>query len=96
MNDSTSTDSSASFDDTLPCEIKKLIERCEVNEHAFNNADMSVSLKFGETLWRRLARMADYYEMQSANFRMSGAIAPMMTLAAKDMRHVLNDTRKDL
>jgi hypothetical protein len=88
--------SSAVFDDAMPQEIVSLVRRCEVNEHRFSNEDVSVALKFGEMLWRRLARMADHYERQSVNFMPHDIRGPMMAHAASDMRHVLNDTRKDL
>lgn len=78
------------FDDTLPENIKQLIQRCVINERSFDNDDMSIALHFAEMLWRRLAKMADHYERQSDNW------GPMMKQAATDMRHVLNDTRSDI
>ena len=86
----------AAFDDALPDEIKQLVGRCEINEHTFDNDEMSVALKFGEMLWRRLARMADHHERQSGNFMPDDIRGPMMAQSAKDMRHVLEDTRRDL
>lgn len=86
----------AAFDDALPDEIKKLVGRCEINEHTFDSDEMYVALKFGEMLWRRLARMADHYERQSGNFMPNDIRGTMMAQASEDMRHVLNDTRQDL
>ena len=40
----------------LPPEIKSLIGRCEINERSFTNDDLSLALKFGEMVWRRLLR----------------------------------------
>lgn len=77
-------------------EIQQLIGRCEINERSFDNADMSVALKFGEMMWRRLTRMAEYYERQSGNFMPGDIRAKCMADAAKDMRHVLADCAKDL
>lgn len=90
------TSPDGSFYDALPDAIRRLVGRCEINEHTFDNDDMSVSLKFGEMLWRRLARMADHYERQSGNFMWLDIRGPMMAQAARDMRHVLDDTRRDL
>ncbi len=86
----------AAFDDALPDEIKLLVGRFEINEHTFGNDDISLALKFGEMLWRRLAKMADHYERQSDNFMPDDIRGPMMAQSAKDMRHVLDDTRRDL
>ena len=83
------------MDHELPEEIKQLIGRCEVNEIAFDNDDMSTALKFSEMLWRRLAKMADHYERQSVNFMPNDIRGPMMAQSANDMRHVLDDTRRD-
>jgi len=80
----------------LPDEIQQLVKRCEINEHTFDNDEMSVALKFGEMLWRRLNRVADHYERQSSNFMPEDIRGPMMAEAAKSMRHVLSDTKKDL
>ena len=82
--------------DALPDEIKQMVERCEANEMLFDNEDVSIALKFGAMLWRRLAKMADHYERQSGNFMSSDIRGPMMSQAAKDMRHVLDDTQRDL
>jgi len=90
------TDCSAALDDAFPDEIRSLVGRCEINEHTFDNDDMSVALKFGEMLWRRLAKMADHYERQSGNVMPNDIRGSMMAQAANDMRHVLSDTRKDL
>ena len=80
----------------LPPEIMQLIGRCEINESQFDNDDMSIALKFGEMLWRRLTRMAEHYEKQSGNFMPEDIRGPMMAQAAKDMQYVLTDTDKDL
>lgn len=80
----------------LPDEIQQLVGRCEINQHTFDNDDMSVALKFGEMLYRRLSRMADHYQRQSGNFMPNDIRGPMMAKAAEDMRHVLNDTLRDL
>ena len=40
----------------MPETIRQLIARCEANETSFSNDDMSLALKFGELLWRRLER----------------------------------------
>lgn len=81
---------------TLPPEIAILVERCKVDEAAFDNADMSLALKFGELLWRRLARMAEHYERMSTQFVEQDIRGPLMSQSAKDMRHVLGDVKKDL
>ncbi len=80
----------------LPPEIMQLIGRCEINESQFDNDDMSIALKFGELLWRRLTRMAEHYEKQSDNFMPEDIQGKLMAQAAEDMRHVLTDTAKDL
>jgi len=80
----------------MPPEIEALIGRCEINEHTFDNDDMSLALKFGELVWRRLVRMAEHYERQSANFMPGDNRAGMMANAARDMRFVLSDTARDL
>lgn len=82
--------------DELPTQIKQLVSRCEVGESSFDNDDMSVALKFGELLWRRLNRMVEHYERQSGNFMPRDVRGPMMAQAASDFRHVLNDCRKDM
>ena len=79
-----------------PSEIRTLVERCQANEHTFDNDDMSVALKFGELLWQRLGKMADHYEKMSYQFVEGDIRGPMMRHAADDMRHVLTDTQKDL
>lgn len=84
------------FNENIPDSIKVLVGRCEIGETSFDNADMSLALKFGEMLWRRLCRMADYYDRQSGNYMPGDIRANSMADAAKDMRHVLHDTRKDL
>ena len=40
--------------------------------------------------------MAEHYEKQSGNFMPEDIRGPMMEQAAKDMRHVLTDSAKDL
>ena len=94
MTDERTADSM--FDAELPEEIKQLIARCMVNEVSFDNDDMSVALKFGEMLWKRLYRMSDHYEKQSKQFVSGDIRGPMMAQAAEDMRHVLTDTDRDL
>lgn len=84
------------MDDSLPELIKQLVGRCEINETSFSNDDMSIALKFGELLWRRLTRMAEHYERQSKNFMPGDIRACGMNDAAKDMRHVLADCAKEL
>lgn len=79
-----------------PASITQLVGRCEVGEESFSNDDMSVALKFGELLWRRLEKMADHYERQSGNFMPRDIRGPMMQHASDDMRHVLNNTAKDM
>lgn len=44
----------------MPAEIRSLIGRCEINEATFSNDEMSLALKFGELVWRRLLRTARY------------------------------------
>lgn len=94
LSESNETDCSTVFDAGLPMEIVELIERCEINEHSFSNEDMSVALKFGESLWKRLAKMAEHYDRQTSDFQHS--VRSCCISAAVDMRHVLADTRKDL
>lgn len=79
-----------------PQQIKQLVARCEIAEHTFDNDDMSLALKFGELLWRRLIRFAEHYEKMSGNFMPEDIRGPMMAQAAKDMRHILNDVRTDI
>lgn len=52
----------------MPQEITSLVGRCEINEDTFSNDDLSLALKFGEMVWRRLLRMAEHYERQSKHF----------------------------
>lgn len=80
----------------MPPEIKSLIGRCEINETTFSSDDMSLALKFGELVWRRLVRMAEHYENVSEHFIDGDNRAGMMRQAAKDMRFVLSDTARDL
>jgi len=80
--------------DGLPDEIAILIGRYGIAN--FDSDDMSTALRFSEMLWRRLTRMAEHYERQSQNFMPDDIRRSMMQRAAKDMRHVLEDTKKDL
>ena len=80
----------------MPAEIRGLVGRCEINEITFSNGDMSLALKFGELVWRRLLRFAEHYERQSKNFMSDDIRGPMMAQAAKDMRFVLSDVARDL
>lgn len=80
----------------MPGEIQSLIGRCEVNENTFNNDDMSLALKFGELVWRRLLKTAEHCERQSGNFMDGDIRGPMMAEAAERMRFVLSDTARDL
>jgi hypothetical protein len=80
----------------MPAEIRNLVGRCEVNQINFSNDDMSLALKFGELVWRRLLRFAEHYERQSKNFMPDDIRGPMMAQAAKHMRFVLSDVARDL
>jgi hypothetical protein len=80
----------------MPAEIRSLVGRCEVNEISFSNDEMSLALKFGELVWRRLLRTAEHYERQSENFMPGDVRSPMMKDAAKAMRFVLSDCARDL
>lgn len=80
----------------MPAKIRSLVGRCEINEISFSNDDMSLALKFGELVWRRLLRLAEHYEKQSKNFMPDDIRGPMMAQAAKDMRFVLSDVARDL
>ena len=80
----------------MPAEIRSLIGRCEVGEDTFSNDDLSLALKFGELVWRRLLRTAEHCEAQSKNFMEWDIRGPMMAEAAKRMRFVLSDTARDL
>ena len=80
----------------LPLEFSELVGRCEVNEIAFTNDEMSVALKFGQMLFRRLTRLAEHYERMSGHFMPEDIRGPMMAQAAKDMRAVVGDCVKDL
>jgi hypothetical protein len=79
----------------MPTEIRTLVGRCEVGDKVSND-DLSLALKFGELLWRRLLRFAEHYERQSENFMPGDIRGPMMGQAAKDMRFVLSDVARDL
>ena len=79
----------------MPPEIRQLIGRCEVGDR-FDNDDMSLALKFGELVWRRLLRLAEHYERQSELFMPGDSRIQPMKQAAKDMRFVLSDTAVDL
>jgi hypothetical protein len=80
----------------LPEEFAQLVGRCEINESTFTNDEMSVALKFGQMLFRRLTRMAEHYERMSGHFMPEDIRGPMMAQAAKDMRAVVSDCVKDL
>lgn len=80
----------------LPLELSQLVGRCEINESVFTNDEMSVALKFGQMLFRRLTRMAEHYERVSGCFIPEDIRGPMMAQAAKDMRAVVSDCVKDL
>jgi hypothetical protein len=79
----------------LPESVKAIVGRCEIGVISFSNDEMSVVLKYGQLLHRRLTRMAEHYEKMSGHFMPEDIRGPMMAQAAKDMRHVLEDTRKD-
>jgi hypothetical protein len=78
----------------LPVKLAQLAGRCEINEVAFDNNDMSLALMFGTLLWRRLTRMAEHYESKAKG--QSDAVRSASQNAANDMRHILADTRKDV
>ena len=80
----------------LPVPIRQLVKRCEVNAEDFDNEDMSLALKFGELLWRRLTKLVEHYERQAENFMPGDSRAGMMKSAARDMRFVLSDCARDL
>ena len=80
----------------MPEIVKNLAQRCEVNEVAFKNDDMSVSLRFGETLWKRLARLADYYEKISDNFMPGDVRANCFADAAKDLRDIQDSVIQEM
>lgn len=80
----------------LPERIKTIVGRCEIGVISFSNDEMSVVLKYGQLLHRRLTRMAEHYEKMSGHFMPEDIRGPMMAQAAKDMRHVLEDCSKDL
>jgi hypothetical protein len=87
--------------DEMPQKIRSLIGSCEIGEKRFSNDDMSVALKFGELLWRRLTRMAEHYERMAAGVEPVHPMIPsreagFLNQAAKDMWHVLEDCKKDL
>lgn len=80
----------------LPEKVKTIVGRCEIGVISFSNDEMSIVLKYGQLLHRRLTRMAEHYEKMSGNFMPEDIRGPMMAQAAKDMRHVLEDCSKDL
>lgn len=43
----------------MPREIQILIGRCEINEIAFDNDDMSAALKFAEEMFDEVERLKD-------------------------------------
>ena len=82
-------------DEIPPC-IRQLIGRCEINETQFDNDDMSLALKFGEMLHRRLTRFTEHYERRSGMYMPEDIRAKCDAQAAKDMRDILSDTHRDL
>lgn len=80
----------------LPEQIKNLVGRCEVNEFAFKNDDMSTALMFGETLWNRIARLTDYYEKISGNFMPGDVRASCFADAAKDLREIQDSVIQEM
>ena len=80
----------------LPEEFAQLVGRCEINEITFTNDEMSLALKFGQMLFRRLTRLAEHYERMSGHFMPEDIRGPMMAHAAKDMRAVVSDCVQDL
>jgi hypothetical protein len=80
----------------LPEQIKNLVGRCEVNEFAFKNDDMSAALMFGETLWNRLTRLTEYYEKISGNFMPGDVRANCFADAAKDLREVQDSVIREM
>lgn len=82
-------------DSDLPEPIQSLVNRCEINELSFDNDDMSLALMFGETLWHRVAKVAEHFERLSEQ-ESNGPVAECMSSAAELMRHVLSDTAKDI
>ena len=83
--------------DSLPQSIKTLVQRCEINESSFDNDDMSLSLFFGETLWNRVEKVAEYYErMAEAEQPNNPTLSLFVASVADLLRHVLSDTEKDI
>lgn len=72
----------------MPEIVKNLVQRCEVNEASFTNDDMSVALLFGQSLWCRIVRIADYYDRLSGNFMPGDVRANCFADAAKDLREI--------
>ncbi len=51
----------------MPQEIQILIGRCEINEIAFDNADMSSALKFAEEMFDEVERLREALRLIAAN-----------------------------
>lgn len=80
----------------MPGEIRQLAEQCEAGVRSFTNDQMSAALHFGETLWRRLGKVAEMYESMSGEFAEHDIRGSVVSQAAKIMRDVMADTAKDL
>jgi hypothetical protein len=69
----------------IPENIRTLIKRCEINESAFDNDDMSQVLKFAEMLWRDVSRLAMHYENKaveiSSRSHVKSTLAEVVTTA---------------
>lgn len=80
----------------IPESIRRLIGRCEINEFGFSNSEMSLSLKFGELVWRRVLRLAEHYERMAELYPSHDIRGPMLRDAARGMRFVLSDCARDI
>jgi hypothetical protein len=78
-------------DRVIPETIKNIVQRCEANEVSFKNDDMSVALLFGQAMWCRIVRLAEYYEKVSGNFMPDDVRASCFADAAKDLRGIQDD-----
>ena len=80
----------------LPDEIVALVKQCETNVTFFTNDEMSIALKYGEMLHRRLVKVIEHYERRARMYMPNDIRALCDKNTAALLRDVLADSKKDL
>lgn len=82
--------------ESLPEDIRELVDRCKIGRRSFSKDEMDVALKFGVLLWRRLHKMSQHYERESNYFMPNDIRGQILKQASIDINHVLRDTLNDI